>query len=56
MVGVYIFGGLVLAGVAVLVILKIKWSRESSKEASAWRSTIASDRAKDIRDQEDRKR
>ena len=55
MTGMYIFGGVALAGLLVLIIFKIKWGRESRKEANAWQDRIASDRDKEIKDQESRK-
>ncbi len=38
MIGLYIFGGLVMAGFVALIVVKIRWSREAARK---WATTAA---------------
>jgi len=35
MIGLYIFGVLVLAGLVTLVVFKVRWSRQASRKLAA---------------------
>lgn len=54
MTGIYIIGGLVLVGIAGYIYLKVRWGRAARKEAALRQSDIASDRAREIKYQENK--
>ncbi len=47
MTGLYIFGGLVLAGFAALIFYKVRWGRASKKESNRLSDNIAKDRVEE---------
>ncbi len=49
MVGLYIFGGLIIVGLVVLIVFKTKWSRATKKEARGRADKIEVERTEEAR-------
>ena len=46
MVGLYVLGGLIVVGIGVLIVYKVKWGRASKAEARRRQEKIDEERSK----------